>query len=451
VRFAFVCAAAAAAAAALAWPSPARASDEDLFGWGPRSPAMGGTGAASSHGADAAYTNPALLSRVHRNLLTLGWSGASYDLHAEGGGLPGRVSVLPAKGFSVGAEVPIPFGGALKDRVAAGMVFYTPSDALVRGRILYPETPQFPLLADRSQSLAVRIAVGADLGWGLRVGAGFAALAELVGAIDIVNTAGNAGAHVDDQLVATYAPTVGVAWDLPFDRAADGSSRWRVGATLRGKLAATFGVTVDASKLSSLALPPFNIGGVAQYDPEEAALEVARESDGWTVAAGVTWKHWSAYPGVFEPTILCPASHPDCAALTPPQIAFSDTFVPRFGVERRFDLPRHASVSARGGFFYEPTPVPTTLPSSQAYDLGAQSLVDLPTRFFDTSRYVFSVGAGVDMGDEAPFTLDVYAQYHVLADTTVTTCNGGQCNPDPGPAKLSGNVLAWGLMLGVRF
>jgi long-chain fatty acid transport protein len=61
LRLVIACAAA-AAVAALAWPSVARASDEDLFGWGPRSPAMGGTGAASSHGADAAYTNPALLA-----------------------------------------------------------------------------------------------------------------------------------------------------------------------------------------------------------------------------------------------------------------------------------------------------------------------------------------------------------------------------------------------------
>jgi long-chain fatty acid transport protein len=388
---------------------------------------------------------------VHHNALTLGWSAATYDLHADGVGVPGRVSELPAKGFSVGAEVPIPFGGVLRDRIAAGMVFYTPSDAMVRGRILYPETPQFALVADRAQSLAVRLAVGADVGWGVRVGAGFATLANLVGAIDIVSSGGSVGTHVDDQLVATYAPTVGLAWDLPFDRAPDGSPQWRVGATWRGKLSATFGVTVDASKLSTLNLPPFNIAGFAQYDPEEAVLEVAREGGGWTVAAGVTWKRWSAYPGVFEPTILCPPSHPDCAALTPPQLAFSDTLVPRAGVERRFALPRQATISARAGFFYEPTPVPTTQPSSQAYDLASQGLVDVPTRFFDTSRYVFSLGAGVDLGEMAPFTLDLYAQYHVLADTTVTTCAGGQCNPEPVPAKLSGNVLAWGLMLGVRF
>jgi long-subunit fatty acid transport protein len=438
------------AALALAWPSSADASPEDLFGWGTRAPAMGGTGVASSVNADATYTNPALLSLVHQNALTLGFMGASFNLHADGAGLPGRVSVIPAKGYVVGVQVPIPFGGVLADRIAVGMAFYTPTDSLLRGSILYPETPEFPLLADRAQSLAVRLGVGADLGHGIRVGLGVAALAELVGSIDVVNTAGTVGAHVDDQLIATYAPTVGLAYDLPFDLAPDGSSRWRIGATWRGKLEATFGVNVDASKLSTLNLPVFNIAGVAQYDPQELALEVARVQDGWTLAAGVTWKHWSAYPGVFEPTIICPADQ-DCAALTPPVIKYSDTLVPRVGAEKAFFLPRHVALRARAGFFVEPTPVPGTLPSSQAYDQPSQMLVDVPTRFFDTTRYVFSLGGGVDLGDYGPFTLDFWAQYHLLATTTVTTCSGGSCAPDPGPAKLSGNVLAYGLLAGVRF
>ncbi|HEY6458724.1 MAG TPA: hypothetical protein VIY73_01195 [Polyangiaceae bacterium] len=439
---------------AAGWAASAQASPEDIMGWGPRSPAMGGTGAACSNGADATYTNPALLSRVHRNMVTLGISGATFDLSATGPQLPGRVSVLPAKGYVVGVEVPVPFGGLLKDRVAAGFAFYTPTDALVRGRIQYPEVPEYPLLADRAQSLAIRIGAGADLGYGIRAGAGFAALANLVGSIDVANTAGTVTSRVDDKLIATYAPTFGLAWDLPFDRAPDGATRWRIGATYRGSIGATFGVNVDASKLSSLNLPVFNIAGIAQYDPPEIVFEAAREWDGWTVAAGVTWKHWAAYPGVFEPTILCPPDT-DCAALTPPQIAFSDTFVPRVGAEKVVPLPRHASVRLRAGFFYEPTPVPASLAASPAYDLGSHGLVNEPTRFFDASRYSVSIGGGVDMGDLAPFTIDAWAQLQALSSTTQQTCTGSftPCSPDigTGPASLSGTVLAYGAMLGVRF
>jgi hypothetical protein len=396
---------------------------------------MGGTGVASATGVDATYTNPALLSLVHENKLTLGFAGASFDLHADGPQLPGRVSTRPAKGYVVGVAVPIPFGGFLRDRIATGFAFYTPTDALVRGSILYPETPEFPLLPDRAQSIAVRIGAGADIGYGIRVGAGVAALANLVGSIDVLSAGGAVGSKVDDQ-------------------GPDGRPRWRVGASYRGSIGATFAVNVDASKLSTLNLPVFNIAGVAQYDPDEFAFEVAHMRDGWTLAAGVTWKHWAAYPGVFEPTILCPSGQ-DCAALTPPPIAFSNTLVPRLGAEKHWALVHRAAIRARAGFFYEPTPVPGSLVSSQAYDLPSQGLINVPTRFFDTSRYVLSLGGGVDLGDHAPFTVDFWAQYHILANATVQTCTGpnGACTPDigSGAAKLSGNVLAYGAMVGVRF
>ncbi len=440
MRVSGVCA---AAVVVLVWPSAASASPEDIYGYGPRSAAMGGTGAAWSSGADAAYTNPALLSRVHGNELLVGFTGAAFDLHADGPGLPGRISEAPAKGYAVGVAVPVPFGGVLADRIAVGLAGYTPSDVLSRVRILFPEAPEYPLLADRSQVLAVRLGAGADLGYGLRVGAGVGVLAELLGQIDVATVAGSVTSHVDTQLIATYAPTFGMAWDLPWDRAPDGAARWRMGATWRGALEGPFTVTVDASKLSSLSLPLFNIAGVPQYDPEQAVLEVAREADGWTLALGVAWKRWSNYPGVFEPTILCPAGQ-DCNLLAPPHIAFSDTLVPRAGAERTFALARRASVHVRGGASYEPTPVPSSLPSSLAYSAASGTDVPVPTRFFDASRYVFSVGGGVDFGDLLPFTVDVYAQYHVLAASTVAT-------PPSPSANLYGSVLAGGTYLGVRF
>src|SRR5262249_22370244 len=145
-----------------------------------------------------------------------------------------RVSTRPAKGVVVGAEVPIPFAGVLRDRVALGMALYTPTDTLVRARILYPETPQFPLLADRAQSLATRIGAGADIGYGVRLGAGIAVLAELIGSIDLATGAGTVMSRVDDQLVATYAPSIGAAWEPPLEDAPGRTRPWRFGAAWRG-------------------------------------------------------------------------------------------------------------------------------------------------------------------------------------------------------------------------
>jgi hypothetical protein len=204
-------------------------------------------------------------------------------------------------------------------------------------------------------------------------------------------------------------------------------------------------VEIDATKLSTLALPVFNIAGVAQYDPAEVVLEAAHETRDWTLAAGFTFKRWSKYPGAIEPTILCPAAQPGCGALTPAQINFSDTLVPRLGAERRFRIAPSATVAARGGFFYEPTPVPSSLPSSQAFDESMQATTNVPTRFFDTSKYVFSLGGGVAMARPlAPLTIDAWAQLQLLAPHDVQV-------PPAGSASLSGHVLATGLLAGVKF
>ena len=250
---------------------PAAASPEDLFGYGSRTSAMGATGVAHAQGHETAWHNPALASTIRENKLTLGYGGAVFALDAVGPGLPGRVSTPPARGLFIGADIPIPFGGKLRDRVGIALAFYTPSDVIVRGRVLYPETTQYPLLGDRSQSLTVRGGLGADIGWGIKVGVGFAALAEIVGTVvAATDVTGRVGTRVEDQLVATYAPVLGVTWDVP------GSSKLRVGVAYRGALSARFNVVVDGTKLSSIAIPLLNISGLAQYDPAQGAIEIAR-------------------------------------------------------------------------------------------------------------------------------------------------------------------------------
>src|SRR4051794_3381402 len=101
-----------AAVAGVAVARSASASPEDIFSYGTRSPAMGGTGAASAQGFEAAYLNPALLSRMRERKLTAGLMGATFSL--QGG--PDAVPAKPAKGVIIGVDLPIPFGGVLQDR-----------------------------------------------------------------------------------------------------------------------------------------------------------------------------------------------------------------------------------------------------------------------------------------------------------------------------------------------
>ncbi|MEI8255692.1 MAG: hypothetical protein WCJ30_08480, partial [Deltaproteobacteria bacterium] len=375
-----------AVAGALAAP-PAHASPEDLFAYGPRSGAMGGTGATFLDDYAAVHANPAGLSRARERSFSLGFLGAQFALWTAQGARPQQPLYSDrARATTIGLTLPLPFGGILRDRIALGLGFYTPTDVVVRGRILRPETPQFLLLPDRSQSVALQMGLGVDLGHGLRVGVGFAALAAIVGGVLIAQDAtGRVGSRVDDQLVASYAMVVGASYDRgPF----------RFAATFRDALIARFAITIEARDIG-LPLPVFNIAGIAQYDPRQGSLEAGYVSGPWTFALGTTFKRWSEYPGPLVSTTA--NSKPP----VPP--GFSDTWVLRFGAEHRWNQP-HSHVALRLGYFYEPTPAP---------------LAQWVANYLDNDRHVVTAGislAGRALGTQ--LSVETFAQLHLLTTRT---------------------------------
>ena len=427
--------------------STASASPEDLFGYGARSSAMGSTGTAFAGGYESAWHNPALASDVGRPKLTLGYTGGLLRLDARGNGLPGRTGSTPIAGTTIGAELPLPLGGALAHRVGIALAFYEPTDVVVRGRVLYPEKTQFPILDNRAQSVTIRAGVGADLGYGIRLGVGFAALAEIKGTVVAATDAtGRVGTRVEDQLVATYAPTLGATYDLPLK----GPETWRIGVTYRGSLAARFSVVIDGSKLSSLQIPLFNISGLAQYDPAQAALEVARQEALSTLAFQVVYKHWSAFPGVLEPTVVCNEGGAGACGITPPKIDWHDTFVVRAGADQGFRVARGAVLHARAGGFFETTPLPSEVTGSSAYDRGTQKVVSVPTRYYDSDRIALTVGTGLTMTKPLPpIQLDLFAQYHLLLPRTVTSTDASGATLSSGEA--SGHITVIGMNAGLTF
>lgn len=427
----------------------ANASPEDMLGYGARTSAMGATGIAHAAGYETAWHNPALSADVDAPKLTLGFTGAVFRLDARGDGLPGRTSIGPATGTTIGAELPIPFGGALHRRVGLTLGFYEPTDIVVRGRVLYPEKTQFPILADRAQSVTIRSGLGVNIGYGLRIGGGFAALAEIVGnVVAATDATGRVGTSVETQLTATYAPVFGATWDLPIE---DRAALWRVGFTVRGTLDARFAVVIDGTKLSSLQIPLFNISGLAQYDPTQIGLEVARHEEHNTLALQLVYKKWSSFPGVLEPTVVCTEGGAGACGLVPPKIDWRDTVVIRAGAEQGFSLARGAVLAARGGAFYEMSPLPSDLPGSEAFDAKAKGVVTLPTRYFDSDRFVVTAGTGLRLSKPLPpVELDLYAQYHILLPRTITSTDGAT-GKVLSTGESSGHITVWGLTAGVKF
>lgn len=417
-----------AAIAALTARSAA-ASPEDLFGFGPSAVAMGGTGAAVGEGFGAVHANPALLSLAHEKSLALGWQSSFFSLHASGARAGGSLPGDAVHGTLVGAVLPIPFGGVLRDRVTLGAGFYTPTDVVVRAKILYPEALQAPLLSDRAHSVAVQLGAGFDLGRGIRVGGGFAALAALTGKVVVAtNVLGQVGTTVDEQLVVAYAPIFGAAVDL--------GRGWRAGAAFRGELAGRFEVVIDVHDLGSLVVPPFHIGGVAQYDPTQVQLEVGRRDGDWALAAGVTYKRWSAYPGPVYATVVC-ETNPECLALRPDPPLFHDTLVPRVGVERTFH-PRRAradlALHLRGGAFYERSPAPPQVHASN---------------YADDDRLAATLGFGASW---PAIDVDLFGQAHWLVPREhVKQADVPADNPGAPSWKSTGVVGTVGATVGVRF
>ncbi|MBK7396615.1 MAG: hypothetical protein IPJ34_10025 [Myxococcales bacterium] len=403
----------------VAWASSAHAAPQDLFGFGARSAAMGATSAAAAEGYEAVFGNPALLADTREKSLTLGLNFARHFLHADTADRARSLPTDPMKTITIGAALPIPLGGVLRDRITFGVGFLDPVKYLVRAKILYPETHQFPIIAPRVQSLAIILGLGARIGDRLYVGGGFEALAALVGTIDIrLDATGRVGSRTDDQVVAAYAPIFAAAFDL--------SPKLRLGATFRGELIGRFAVLIRAQDLG-IPLPDFNVAGMAQYIPRQLQLEVRWLERRTTIALGVLARQWSRYPGPNEPTV---SLNQEYGTGSPPFSAH-DTLSPRIGVEHVLPLGGKASLRLRGGYIFEPSPLDE--------QTGKDNLLD-------ATRHVVTAGVGVLGGQSLPFSVDVYAQAHLLA--TRVHHKDSESGPD---VTSSGSMFAVGIATGVRF
>jgi long-subunit fatty acid transport protein len=430
--------------ATLALGGSVHASPQDLFGFGARSSAMGASGPASAEGYEAVYGAPGLLAETRQKTFTLGIAIARHLLHAD---TPSESRTLPTdemKTIYIGAALPLPFGGVLKDRVTLGFGFLDPAKFLVRGKILYPERYQYPIIAPRVQSLAIILGLGIRLGDRWYVGAGYEALAAVVGQITIAqDSTGRTGARSDDQVVAAYAPIASLACDV--------TDHLRIGLTYRGELIGRFEIKIRAQDLG-INLPDFNVAGVAQYDPQQLAAEVRWSSvpngtalplasDGWRVTLGAVARRWSRYPGQVEQTV---AENKD---FSPPPTEAKDTISPRIGFEKAFALTSLAGLRLRAGYMYEPTPLP-----KQTKAVPIDSKRSSTTNLLDSDRHVLTAGVGIVLGDDLPLQLDTFAQLHILAPREHVK------DPDVSPdalgypsVKSSGTIWVVGMTIGVRF
>jgi long-chain fatty acid transport protein len=346
---------------------------------GARSAGMAGTGVADAEGYDAVYTNPAGLVGPTRRRLTVGYVHGWYRLSLDQAHRP----VDPTNGVVLGADLPVPLGGVLRDRIAVGLGFYFPSGLINRAQAPFPDQPRLALLDDRTQVISAMVALAARLHRRVSVGVGVIALAALVGEVSLAPDASGRIASVSqEQLVASYAPIVG---------ARVRASSWaRVGVVFRGESKSTYDITVTSNlgPHVPLQLPNLRIAGIAQFDPMQATAEVAAQPRSWlTIDVGVTWKHWASFG--------LPTENATVGAPPQPSPAFQDTAVGRLGAEV-VGTWRQLRLKGRAGYFFEPT--------------GARGPVLL-----DADRHVLTLGAGLDWHSRfTTLQLDLFGQWHHL-------------------------------------
>jgi len=415
----------------------ARASAPDLFGFGARTSAMGATGVAHVNGYESTYGNPAGLPNAHNKRLSVGYLFGTFDL-----GMSANLRRIRepradnTNGLIIGANIPLNFKGWLRKKMWVGMGFYLPAGVVTRARVPLPGQPHFSVLESRTQVVGVMVAGAVEPYPGLRIGAGVLALAALTGTVWIsADAAGSIGSVVEQQLIVDYAPIFGVMWTPEWVK------RLTVGLTYRGESIAAFDIVLkpDLGDALPLTIPKMTISGIAQFDPQQVALEVAyRPLAGMVVAAQVCWKDWSRYP---QPTQNVTDAAPDL-----PAPGFHDTFVGRVGLEQVFRV-RRWRLAARGGYWFEPTPVKE--------QKGLTNLVD-------NHRHVFSLGLGASChrGLVVPFSVDLFFQYHYLMPRSHTKDQAVIADPmaDPMLARYArarfgtwGRLLVAGVQVGVEW
>ncbi len=381
----------------------ASANPVETFGTDPRSTGMGRATVALGDPRFAGFANAAAGAAAEAMTIGIGYGYGSLNLRLSDEDL----DLMDAHGTTVSAVVPFDaLGGAVHAALVASL--YMPDQFIALVSVVPATQPRFVLWDHRPHrvvfdpALALRLRA---LPW-ISLGAGMTILADGAGngvnfRVGLRGGQAQAESNLDVELPTRAAPTFGVLLE-PFEGLRLGG-RYRGEISLDVYLDVVAGVEVPGTPITGDTI--ISIRGVDYFTPQQATGGIAWDpGEDWTLATDVVWADWSAMPSVagdvailvnigFEPALLRAAF---------PDPAFRDTVSPRLGVERRLGMGAASELALRGGWSYEPSPVPE------------QTGI---TSFADSARQVPSLGAGFAVTDWLPgrWSLDVGLALHALA------------------------------------
>jgi long-chain fatty acid transport protein len=418
----------------------------DAFGYGSRATAMGGAATAASEDSSANYYNPAGLVRGRDLRIDLGYRYAQPILRMNGRDL----GVDASRGFLIGIVAP---GAIGPFRFAFGASLWLPDQRLTRVRSLPFDQPRFILFDNRPQRLYLAANLAIQIIPGLYIGGGLTFMSRTLGQLflkgDVAVSDPDASAlvtKIDVDLVAVRYPQAGLLWE---------ATRWlTIGISYRH----SFVLELDQQfridgNVGNPGLPPVVENGYFAarsvstdlFQPWQltvgGALRLRRDI---LLTTDLTYARWSELPvpaanltlgldiGSFNDRVMLPAPR------SYPASGFHDIVIPRAGVEwRAWQRPKMA-LDVRGGYSYEPTPVPEQIGESN---------------FGDSDKHTFSLGAGLELSQitailPRPLAIDAH-----FALTYLTARANRKVDPldHVGDFVADGVVVQIGLMLRSRF
>ena len=344
-------------------PSFALASSAALYGVSARYRSMGDAQVAIAAGADAPSSNPAGLAGPQRPRLGIDLQHGTHRLRLDGE----EIEMADHVALGVGLSIPFRAAGL---RWGLGLALEMPDRAMSTWQWGPPMERRVFLYDGWARRGSLRL--GAAVGWpGLRIGAGLSVLAaaEMETGSMVSRQTDQSESRVSLRANPEVTPMLGLQWEL---------GPVHLGLSYLGRIRSTL-VRRSGAKVESAG----GEGAALTYTSKLHAHDIP-----WRLTAGLGWQplpilrvaadleysRWSAIGSPLTPSsageltwgeTTTPYSSPE---QTEPR--FGDTLSARVGAEIDLRLAPSLTLSLRGGYRYDPSPVP--------HQVGLTNLLDAP-------------------------------------------------------------------------
>jgi long-chain fatty acid transport protein len=410
-------------ALAAPWLALAGVAAADAFytyGFSPRAVGMGNAFSATADDWSSSYYNPGGNAFQHQPSLGVGLVANFAELHPIG---VERLSLDQSQALIFGVNLPLPIAaGPLKDRFTLGVAACMPAGRLLQMQVDAPSQPNLILLQNAHRTSAMYPSLGIRATDGLAFGVGVQTLFDTVGQLKAaVDPAGNLDTQVGEELLMRYALVAGVLfrpgahWDV--------MQGWSFGAVFRDETYTHYHIPVSAQLNSIPFITTFD--AISLFTPRQWVAAAAFHRGAWRFELDGSFNEWSRFP---DPNLLVTVDvkipvvpiHFLDGIHRPPH--FHDTVTGRAGVEAEAFAQRDVEVLLRGGYSYDPSPVPP--------QRGYTNQVDADRHAGALSAGVKWLGVGPTLF-RTPLTFDVMWQMQCLPrrvsykDSSVDPSNPG--------------------------